>query len=63
MRAFIKDMIIYPFASDKVNNRFSQFLTTIFKDYPAFLWTKPTWKKVLVLPFLLVYELFRTSRK
>lgn len=62
MREFLKDFLIYPFDSHPENNKFSQFLTTIFKDYPAFLWHQPTWKKLLVLPLLIIYAIFRKKQ-
>lgn len=56
---FIRDLIIYPFDRDKKHNRFSRFLEAILKDYPAFLWIKPNIKKALIVPFLVIYYLFK----
>jgi hypothetical protein len=59
MWKFIKDFLIYPFDSNKQNNKFGKFLTTLFKDFPAFFWIKPTFKKVLAFPFIVIHALFR----
>lgn len=55
-------MFSYPFSTDKEHNQFSKFLTTIFKDYPAFFWTKPSFKKALAFPFIVLYALFRAKK-
>ena len=62
MWIFLKDMFSYPFCADKEQNQFWKFLTTIFKDYPAFFWAKPTFKKALAFPFVVLYALFRTKK-
>lgn len=59
MRIFLKDMVKFPFVGKMESNKFAQFLRLVFKDYPAFLWQQPSFKKVLVLPFLLVYAMFK----
>lgn len=51
-------MLRYPFDASE-SNKFHQFLTTIFKDYPAFFWSQPSRKKVLVFPFLIIYAIFK----
>jgi hypothetical protein len=33
-------------------------MTSLFKDYPANFWTKPTLKKVLIAPLLILYYIF-----
>jgi hypothetical protein len=59
MLRFIFDLLIYPFDKDKENNKFSKFLTMLFKDYPAFLWIKPNFKKIILLPFLVLFHFFK----
>lgn len=56
---FIKDLLIYPFDSNKKNNRFSGFLDAMLKDYPSLLWINFNIKKVLIMPFLVIYYLFK----
>lgn len=56
---FIRDLIIYPFDKDKKNNRFSNFLEAILKNYSSFLWIRPSIKKAIVMPFIVIYYLFR----
>mgnify|MGYP000135305209 len=58
MLDFLLDMLRYPFDASE-SNKFHQFLTTIFKDYPAFFWSQPSRKKVLVFPFLIIYAIFK----
>jgi len=59
MFVFIKDFLIYPFDKNKEKNKFSQFMKMLFRDYPAFLWIKPNLKKVILLPFLALYHIFK----
>jgi hypothetical protein len=59
MFKFIRDFIKYPFDSNKETNKFSNFLKLILKDYPAFLWFKPTWQRVVVLPLLAISKIFQ----
>lgn len=56
---FIWDFLRYPFDMDNDRNRFSNFIKTFFKDYPAFLWIKPNIKKIIIAPFLVIYNLFK----
>jgi hypothetical protein len=58
MFKFIRDFIKYPFDMYKDQNKFSNFLKLILKDYPAFLWGNPTWQKIVVLPFLTISKIF-----
>jgi len=59
MIKFIVDFLKYPFDSKEENNKFSRFLTTILKDYPAFLWVKPTWQRIVVAPLLFLAKIFQ----
>jgi hypothetical protein len=59
MLRFLLDFFKYPFDTQNPENRFGKAMTTLFKEYPAFFWQKPSWKKVLVFPFLVVYAIFR----
>jgi len=59
MIKFIIDFFKYPFDSKKENNKFSKFLTIILKDYPAFLWVKPTWQRIVVAPLLFLAKIFQ----
>lgn len=56
---FIVDVFKYPFDKNKDQNKFHQILNFVFKDYPAFLWEKPTLKRFLVFPFLLIFKIFK----
>lgn len=58
MFTFIKDLIIYPFKPSP-DNKFGQFLHMLFRNYPAFLRIRPNVKKILLLPFLALYHIFR----
>lgn len=58
MRKFIKDFFTYPFQKDKTNNKRNQMMTSLFKDYPANFWTKPTFKKIFIAPLLVLYYMF-----
>jgi len=59
MFKFIRDFIRYPFDNNKEENKFSNFLRLILKDYPAFLWLKPTWQRIVVLPLLTLAKVFQ----
>lgn len=58
MFIFLKDFITYPFTTTKESNRFFHFLQFIAKDYPAYFWEKPSVKRIIVFPFLLVRLIF-----
>ena len=58
MRKFIKDFFSYPIQSNKSENKINRMMTSLFKDYPANFWTKPTLKKVLIAPLLILYYIF-----
>ncbi|MDR3169500.1 MAG: hypothetical protein LBU27_07270 [Candidatus Peribacteria bacterium] len=63
MLDFLRDIFTYPFQKDKTQNRFNQLLTSLFKDFPALFWIKPTFKK-LFIPLLLIWHyVFRTTKK
>jgi len=57
MFTFLKDLLIYPFDKSE-NNRFWQFLTFCFKDYPAYFRVQPTWKKIPLFFVLAVRIVF-----
>ena len=59
MLKFLLDFIKYPFESKNINNKFFKFMNTVFKDYPAFLWVKPTWQRVVVAPLLFLAKIFQ----
>ncbi len=61
MFQFIRDFVRYPFDKNQEKNKFSKFLKLIFKDYPAFLWLKPTWQRIVVLPILSVAKIFQSK--
>lgn len=58
MLTFLKDLFLFPFDKDKENNKFSKFLQLILKDYPAFLRNKVEFKRIALLPFLALYNIF-----
>ena len=58
MRKFIKDFIKYPFQKDKTNNKINLMMTSLFKDFPANFRTKPTFKKIFIAPFIIIYYIF-----
>ena len=58
MRKFIKDFFTYPFQKDKTDNKRNQMMTSLFKDFPANFWTKPTLKKIFIAPLLVIYYIF-----
>jgi hypothetical protein len=53
MNPLAKDFLRYAAHSDKRNNRWEQVMHFVFKDYPAFLWGKPSLRRIVVFPFLL----------
>jgi len=59
MLKFLLDFIKYPFESRNTNNKFFKFMNTILKDYPAFLWVKPTWQRVVSAPLLFLAKIFQ----
>jgi hypothetical protein len=59
MIKFLKDFILYPIKSKDPNNKFGQFLDILFKKYPAFLWIKPSWRKILAFPFIIIHSIFK----
>lgn len=64
MLKFVRDFFLYPFTSAaKKSNRFRQFLQFVGKDYPAYFWAKPSVRRVIVLPFLLVRIIVSGSEK
>ena len=63
MRKFIKDFFTYPLQKDKSKNKRNQMMTSLFKDFPANFWTKPTFKKILVAPLLVLYYMFSEWKK
>ena len=63
MFRFLWDFVRYPFDVHKENNKFSNFLDMLFKQYPAVFWVRPTIKKLLALPMLIVYFVFKTQKK
>lgn len=62
MFKFIRDFIKYPFDANNDQNKFSNFLKLILKDYPAFLWVNPTWQRMVVLPFLALSKVFQKDK-
>jgi len=63
MIKFIKDFLMYPWDKQRETNKFHQFLSMLFKDYPAFLREKPSIWRILLFPFLLLYSLFGQGKK
>lgn len=61
MLQFIWDFIKYPFDKNKEKNKFSKFLKLILKDYPAFLWIKPNWQRIVVFPILSIAKIFQSK--
>ena len=59
MFKFILDFIKYPFEPKNKDNKFFKFMNTIFKDYPAFLWVKPTWQRIVSAPLLFLAKIFQ----
>ena len=63
MRKFIKDLFTYPFQRDKSKNKINLMMTSLFKDFPANFWTKPTFKKIFIAPLLVIYYIFSEWKK
>ncbi len=63
MRKFIGDFFRYPFQKDKSKNKRNQMMTSLFKDFPANFWTKPTFKKIFIAPLLIIYYIFSEWKK
>lgn len=59
---FIWDLVIYPFDPHKETNKFGMFLKMMFKDYPAYFWIKPSFRKIIALPLLIVFCIFRRKK-
>jgi hypothetical protein len=59
MFKFILDFFKYPFEPKNKNNKFFKFMNTVFKNYPAFLWVKPTWQRVVSAPLLFLAKIFQ----
>lgn len=55
----LRDMCKYPRDNHKETNRFHELLTFLLRDYPAFLWTKPSLLRVIVFPLFLLYFMFK----
>ena len=62
MFRFLRDLIIYPFDPHKETNKFANFLKMLFKDYPAFLWIKPNFRKIIAFPFLMLFYIFKNKK-
>ncbi|MDR0860273.1 MAG: hypothetical protein LBO09_04835 [Candidatus Peribacteria bacterium] len=60
MIKFFKDLLIYPFQKDKTENRANQLFTSLFKDFPALFWIKPTFKKLFIPIIIIIHYLFNT---
>ena len=59
MLKFLKDFILYPLKDKDPNNKFGQFLDIIFKKYPAFFRIKPSRRKILAFPFVILHAIFK----
>jgi len=59
MLSFLRDFIRYPFDTQNEKNKFSRFLKMLLKDYPAFLWVKPTWQRIVSAPLLFLAKIFQ----
>ncbi len=55
MISFIIDLVRFPFESKNHQNKVYQLLQFLIKDYPAYLREKPSMKKILQLPLLVIY--------
>ncbi|MDR2190739.1 MAG: hypothetical protein LBP53_06240 [Candidatus Peribacteria bacterium] len=58
MLQFIKDLFTYPFQKNKQDNKVHTLFTSLFKDFPALFWTQPTFKKIFIVPLLIIYHIF-----
>lgn len=63
MRKFIKDFFLFPFQKEQKDNKISQLMESLFKDFPAFFREKPTLKKILIAPLLILYHFFSKGEK
>ena len=54
----IIDFFKFPFDKNKEENKFYKILTFSLIEYPAFFWQKPSIKKLIAFPFLLIYKMF-----
>ncbi|MCR5411660.1 MAG: hypothetical protein K6E76_01345 [Patescibacteria group bacterium] len=63
MWKFIKDFIMFPFQKDRSSNKITLLFNSLFKDFPAFFWEKPTLKKMLMAPLLVIYHIFSKGEK
>lgn len=62
MFSFLKDFITYPFDENKETNKFWKFLQLLFKDYPAFLRTRPSWRRAVAFPFIALAKIFEKKK-
>lgn len=53
------DFFRYPFDAHRETNKFGRFLNFLFKEYPAFLWVKPSLLRIALFPVILLYQLFK----
>lgn len=63
MFQFFHDLFTYPFQKDKHNNKVYKLFTSVFKDFPALFWIKPTFKKIFIVPLLIIYHIFNKGDK
>lgn len=63
MFQFLFDIIRYPWQHNNPDNRLFQVFQFLFKEYPAFLWTKPQLKKVIILPFIIISKIIYKNPK
>lgn len=63
MVRFLKDFFLFPFQHDRTDNKVAQLLTLLGKEYPAFFWQKPTIRRFLMLPFLVIYIIIKKEKK
>lgn len=61
MITFIVDMFRFPFER-REENRFNEFLTFCFKDYPVYFWVKPSFKRFLLF-FVLAAKIIWSGYK
>lgn len=59
MIGFIRDCIVFPFQTKNQNNKLFGLLQFLIKDYPAYVWTRPSIKKILLLPLLIIYIILK----
>jgi hypothetical protein len=63
MLQFLRDLFTYPFQKDKRNNKVYKLFTSVFKDFPALFRIKPTFKKIFIVPLLVIYHIFSKGDK